>query len=181
MLSDAKLQANRANAARSTGPRTPEGKANSARNSVRHGLLAEHLLLPDEDAAEMDQFRAALLSELEPVGEVEHVLAERVVTTSWRLRRAHRIEAALLQAHRFDGAQDKGLGVSLMRDAHHGDVFPKVGRYEAMLDRGLMRALHELERRQAKRRGEHVPVPGVVDVNVLVDDPADGLAIAEKD
>ena len=53
-----------------------------------------------------------------------------------------------------------------MRDAHHGDVFPKVGRYEAMLDRGLLRALHELERRQARRRGERVPVPDILHVEV---------------
>ncbi len=44
-------------------------------------------------------------------------------------------------------------------------------RHEAAHSRSLMRTRHELERLQAKRAGEHVPAPGVVDMNVNLDDP----------
>ena len=40
MTSEAKRAANRGNAARSTGPRTPGGKRSSSRNAIRHGLAA---------------------------------------------------------------------------------------------------------------------------------------------
>jgi len=45
-ISERKLQANRANAKRSTGPRTDRGKAISGRNAVKHGILSRSLDLP---------------------------------------------------------------------------------------------------------------------------------------
>jgi hypothetical protein len=68
MLTDAKLNANRANAQSSTGPRTPEGKAKVALNSATHGLFSSRdLVLPDEQA-EYDELRANLEPELRPAG-----------------------------------------------------------------------------------------------------------------
>jgi len=47
----AKTQANRSNALKSTGPRTPEGKAVVVRTAVKQGLLSREALLQDEDRA----------------------------------------------------------------------------------------------------------------------------------
>jgi hypothetical protein len=49
MTSDRKAEANRQNALKSTGPKTPEGKAAVRLNAVKHGLLSEQVLLPGED------------------------------------------------------------------------------------------------------------------------------------
>ena len=46
------------------------------------------------------------------------------------------------------------------------EPFLNVWRHEAALGRSLLRNMHELERLQAKRAGEHVPVPALVDVDV---------------
>jgi len=51
MTSDKQIEANRRNARKSTGPQTPEGKAKVAQNAVKHGLLAEHILIQDESQA----------------------------------------------------------------------------------------------------------------------------------
>src|SRR4051794_41144010 len=52
-ISPARLAANRANASRSTGPRSPEGKAVSKLNGLVHGMRAESHVLPGEDAGEL--------------------------------------------------------------------------------------------------------------------------------
>jgi hypothetical protein len=49
VTSDKKAEANRRNALKSTGPRTPEGKAAVRLNALKHGLLSEEILLPGED------------------------------------------------------------------------------------------------------------------------------------
>ncbi|QDU19436.1 hypothetical protein [Urbifossiella limnaea] len=89
MVSPARLAANRANARRSTGPRTPAGKAASARNAVRHGLYAAAALLPalGETAADWDDFRAAVARSLRPEGAAEAATAERVAWVLYRQRR----------------------------------------------------------------------------------------------
>ena len=51
-----------------------------------------------------------------------------------------------------------------------------LSRYESTLERGLFKALHELQRLQAERQGESVPLPETVDVDVSVSEP-DGLAL----
>ena len=96
MPSDAQIDANRRNARNSTGPRTGAGKERSRRNALRHGLAAEHILILDEDAEDFLRFSAALKQALDPAGEAETVLCDRIVMGNWRLRRVWRQEAASL-------------------------------------------------------------------------------------
>ena len=102
MASPAQLAANRLNAKKSTGPRTPKGKAIASQNATRHGLTAQDVVLQDEEAELFDEHRAALWAALDPVGELEEVLVERVVVSAWRLRRVARIEAGVFRFHVFD-------------------------------------------------------------------------------
>src|SRR5579862_5014842 len=90
------VEANRRNAAFSTGPRTEEGKKKSAANALRHGLTSDTPLLPTEDPARYDEFRARLTSDLGPQGATEESLVEEIVDLSWRLRRATTLERGVL-------------------------------------------------------------------------------------
>lgn len=94
-----KLIANRRNAKRSTGPKTPQGRAYSRRNALKHGLFAhprkEYALL-GEDPTEYDELQTELLAEYRPVGQTEELEVERIVECWWRLRRAKRYETALV-------------------------------------------------------------------------------------
>ena len=96
MASVAQVFANRSNAQKSTRPRTPEGKALVAQNAVKHGLLAQRVVVKGEDPGEFALYRERMLEDLDPVGSVEAILAERVVHLAWRLRRAERLEGAAL-------------------------------------------------------------------------------------
>jgi len=49
MASQKKIDANRANARKSTGPRTAAGKAASRANAYRHGMRARTVIMPHED------------------------------------------------------------------------------------------------------------------------------------
>ena len=94
MATEAQISANRANAQKSTGSRTPEGKAVVARNASQHGLLAQEVVILGEDFDEFDLSRDQPLAELAPVGAMESMLAERLVGLSRRLRRAERLQTA---------------------------------------------------------------------------------------
>ncbi len=94
MASAAQVRANRLNAQKSTGPRTPEGKAVVAQNAVKHGLLAQQVVIRGEDPGEFELFRDRMVQDLDPVGSLESLLAERVAHLGWRLRRAERLDRA---------------------------------------------------------------------------------------
>jgi hypothetical protein len=90
-----RIEANRRNAQRSTGPKTAAGKARIAQNAVTHGLLSQQTLLPDEDLQALEGLAEALRAELNPHGPQEQLLVELMVRALWRLRRLGRVEAGI--------------------------------------------------------------------------------------
>ena len=90
------LAANRLNAAKSTGPKTIEGKARSRRNSFKHGLTGAGVALPKEDAEAVQERFDALEGELKPNSVLARILVQRVALFSIRLERCARHEAVSL-------------------------------------------------------------------------------------
>jgi hypothetical protein len=92
--SDLKLEANRRNAAKSTGPRSLEGKLTSSRNAVKHGLLASRMLAQGlENRAEFEELAAEIEDYYRPSPGMESRLVEEIIACLWRLQRARRFEA----------------------------------------------------------------------------------------
>ncbi len=167
-------ETNRSNAQHSTGPKRPRGKAAASQNATEHGLTARAVLLPEEDAGAFVRLARRLRSALRPVGALEQALAERVVACVWRLRRVLAVEASVFEYRRRDALSGRvTLGAAFSYDAANVDAFGKLARYEAAVERGLYRALHELERLQARRAGERVAPPAVLDVDVNMSVVAD--------
>jgi hypothetical protein len=106
MVSNAKILANRLNALKSTGPRTNEGKAAVSQNAVKHGLLAERDVITSESHADFELYRQQILDELSPVSPMESMLAERIVTLSWRLKRAGRFQNQAIDTLNADQTND---------------------------------------------------------------------------
>ena len=117
MSTEAQLIANRLNALKSTGPRTSQGKAVASQNSVKHGLLAERDIITSESQTDFDLYRQQLLDELSPVSPMESMLAERIVTLSWRLKRAGRFQNQAIDCLSSEDSSDplKKLTRSLYR------------------------------------------------------------------
>src|SRR5437879_3821530 len=102
MTSPKQLAANRRNAQKSTGPKTPDGKAVAKMNALKHGLLSADAVVRGlklhESPRQFNALREQLWQDLSPVGPLEKWLVERILTTCWRLHRvpiAERGEIAL--------------------------------------------------------------------------------------
>src|SRR3954452_18862700 len=97
MTSFKQIEANRRNARRSTGPITDEGKLQSRRNAVRHGLSAETVIGALEDADDYQAFEAALIADYDAQSAVERELVLRLASLLWRIRRATIMETGLFE------------------------------------------------------------------------------------
>jgi hypothetical protein len=126
MRSEKQREASRINGSRSRGPITPTGKAVSKFNGLKHGLRAEHVVLPGEDPLAFEAERQAWINDWKPASHTRAVLVERAAIASWRLRRSVRAEAAFL-AERADTAAyafDSGRFGRVERALARADVDP---------------------------------------------------------
>ena len=189
MTTPKKAEANRRNALKSTGPRTVEGKARASWNATKHGLLSARTLFTYEDAGTFKAFGSRLHADLAPVGELEELLVDRIVSVSWRLRRAAKVEAAVydrrstkskrsttsdflasmgLSEHEEEEDTAPDLSLVVLRNGDAARTLTNLSRYEAAIERSLYRALHELQRLQAARKKGSPLAPMAVDVDVAV-------------
>ena len=102
MSSLRKLESARRNGALSNGPKTPEGKAISSLNALRHGLAAQTLVLCNESHDRFDMLREAYVDEFQPETPSEQDAVEEMIAAKWRQRRIWGVETAT-----FDLAMDK--------------------------------------------------------------------------
>lgn len=96
MATEKRIETNRKSALKSTGPKTPEGKAVSKMNALKHGVYSKELILDrhfvQEDPDEFQQLVDSLVGDLQPQGSMETILAEKIAVTLWRLKRIYRAE-----------------------------------------------------------------------------------------
>jgi len=86
------IAANRANARKSTGPRTPEGKAAASRNALKTGIYAPGSIIRHESAAMLQQLEAQYMAEYQPLTPTERALVDALVQMDWLLRRYRWVE-----------------------------------------------------------------------------------------
>ncbi len=90
-----KAETNRANAAKSTGPITPAGKAKVAQNARKHGLTARQIVLPGESEEDYEHLLSAYLDQFQPETPLEFELVTVMAASRWRHRRLTAIETGL--------------------------------------------------------------------------------------
>ncbi len=165
------IEANQENGKKG-GVKTEEGKAISRYNAIKHGILSKEVLLKGEDEQSLIEISKRLREELEPQTELELVLVDRITANVWRLKRVMQMEREMMEDSQKitfgDGLQN--LGQTLTHyDIAHNDIYGKLIRYEASIERGIYKALHELQRIQATRSGEKLPAPVAIDVDISKD------------
>lgn len=140
-----KVEANRENAQRSTGPRTIRGKRNSSRNSLKHGLFAKDLVVSDsEDIKLFVRLLSELRQDLKPHGRVEDLLVESMATCVWRSKRVLREESRQIMD-------------SIGRSLPPADEVTVLLRYQSMIHRQQMQLLRTLEDLQRRRQSGSPP------------------------
>jgi hypothetical protein len=145
MATEKQIEANRRNAKQSTGPTTPEGKAASSQNALRHGLRAAKAVLRYEDPAPFLALCQDLQSEWQPQGPTEEFYVEQMAVSQWKLARAEKRELAVD-----------------METRHIRELIPlmdKLSQCIVRLERSYSRAQRELERLQQARRAAAQPQP----------------------
>jgi len=173
MSTQAQIAANRRNAQSSTGPRTTHGKALASKNSLKHGLSANRDVITTESQEEFDRHRDALLAELDPQAPMESILADRIVSLSWRLKRADLIQnqtidvltkkdatnplaklaksfglkgLGLPQPDPSDSNPDLILGRIALKDFSNERVLDRLLMYERRIEHSLFKTMLELQR-----------------------------------
>ena len=91
-------EASRTNGAKSNGPKTETGKANSSQNSNRHNLTGSQIiLLSTEDPLEFLRHEKEYLNRFQPLDGVERDLVRKLIAASWREKRMDMMEASMLE------------------------------------------------------------------------------------
>ena len=176
-ISGRQFAANRANAQRSTGPRTPEGKARSARNARKHGFTASSFsVVRLEELDEIARLKDDLVALYQPVNSQELFAVERIALAQAALLRIARLEAGLFTAALDEALSARDQPLILMDDALTADIeitraqnrnyalafgFHRMARqanswslflrYQAQAERLYRRAIEEFERLKARR------------------------------
>ena len=179
----AKAETNRRNALRSTGPKTPAGKAKVSQNAVKHGAYSEALTMLLETPEEFQALKAGLVETLRPAGPMECRMVDRLASLWWRMDRAKtvanqdlwmnarsRLKGTLLafveDSDPFEEAAALDRDECRLPGAWNQDRQDRLLRHELAMERSFFRTLHELERVQARRQGFPVPPVPSVDLNV---------------
>ena len=93
MATEKQAQANRQNAQKSTGPRTPEGKARSCLNHLTTGIDAQSVVIPGENPADRKSLADRYFDQFQPATEDERHQVEILIHCDWQARRFERCEA----------------------------------------------------------------------------------------
>jgi hypothetical protein len=160
----------RLNGAKSRGPKTAEGKQRSAMNAAKHGLVADKVIvLQNEQPDLFDQLFNAFVEKFKPQDDAERELVLHAAVARWRLRRVWQLESALfdmkmdeqrdLMKKTFDRA-DEGVrqAMAFRSLAEDSASFTLLSRYETRLSREYDRAIRALERARALSSADPEPV-----------------------
>jgi len=176
MSSQLKSETARINGAKSHGPVTPEGRARSSRNSLRHGLSSAIVVLPHENRDAFEALRESYMDDFEPANQSQHDLVETMVASRWRLNRLVETEAKIIEKEMLlhDDDMEKEfadmipvekLAWTIDHLANQTKSLQLLIRYEGSLNRSYERAYKQLQQMQKDRppqQNEPKPAPLVL-------------------
>jgi hypothetical protein len=153
MRTPAQQAASRANAARSTGPRTAAGKRRSAQNALRHGLCARATVLENESRCGFDEMLRQYIQHFAPRDAAEESAVAQMCSAAWRRRRIWSLEREALELEFVGQASpDELKPTANVFDplTRNSPQFLLLSRYETSIDNTFHRSLARLLARPKK-------------------------------
>src|SRR5205823_5677724 len=152
------LVANLANAQKSTGPKTEEGRKRSALNAVRHGLTGQVVVMPGEDLEVYRKFCTNLMAKFDLDGAHETCIGQSIADDYWRLNRVKALEDAVFAAgHLIEAKVDAGhmqinnaIG-NAQTFMEEGKSFQLITLYESRINRNIKTKMAQLKEIQDLR------------------------------
>jgi hypothetical protein len=150
----------RLNAQKSTGPKTQAGRQRARFNAFKHGLSGQNLILQKHEFEAYNEMSDRMLKHLKPKSEPERQIAVKIIDTNFRLNRLPAIENNMFSfgivenEHANSDNEDRieVMGAQSRAWIQHHHIFDTLGRYEARLQRQLLKYQQEFERLQAVRK-----------------------------
>jgi hypothetical protein len=182
MATQKQLIANRNNASKSTGPKTQKGKALASQNSLKHGLFTAENVINEESKDAFDLHQEQMLAELAPQGPTELLLAERIITLSWRLSRINRFRTETINdlqnptksplqkllrsinqptcPEPVEGRPAQTTSATktsrmIIKDFNNGKVLERLLMYERRIENSLYRTMNEYQRLKLIKQLNH--------------------------
>jgi len=150
MASPAQITANRANAQKSTGPRSVEGKSASRFNALKHGIDAASIVIPGEDPADYDALVTQYHREYQPQSASESFHVDTMIRADWQKRRLQNVEADLYHTVLAE-SPGNSLAAVLLAESPAAKLLIRVQRQIAAFERTWHRANTELRRVRAEK------------------------------
>ena len=154
--------ASRANAQKSTGPRTTAGKAACRYNALKHGIHAQSQIMFDETVEDLAELDAEVRDQYKPANPTERNLVDTLIHNEWRLRRMRVVEAALWDhaGNIFLAEHTEPTCNSAHAFTAGASAFERLQRIVNSCERNYHRALKELQHQQVIRlKAEQSPQP----------------------
>jgi hypothetical protein len=158
MASPAQIAANRANAQKSTGPRSAEGKSASRFNALKHGIDAASIVLPGEDSADYDALVAGYQREYPARCASESFHVETMIRADWQKRRLEKVETELYRTV-LSESPGKSLAAALLSATPAAKLLARLQRQIAAFERTWRRAAAEFRRFRVQHLLLSEPIP----------------------
>ena len=182
MVSQKQLLANKLNAKKSTGAKTPEGKQESSLNAIKHGLTCEKYVAIGENKTEFETLKQRVLSEFRIFDVKSEIYVSKIIKYEWSLRRFQSIETGILSRESLDYSKSEiishkeryinstGLtdqhqktlvryvelpSIAFLRDSNAGNAFLKINTIDGRLFSRLRIAIQYYETNKKNKGGKN--------------------------
>jgi len=144
VISEKQQQANRQNAQKSTGPKTPEGREAIRFNALTYGLRTRQTILERENAREYSELWDELDAEWQPQTRTERIYLETMVTSQWLLKRIAESEQQIY---------------TIANVEHRFKMLAYVYKMRAQLERSFRTAVADMKQSQKERKAVQTQPP----------------------